>query len=396
MDLWKSLAGMVEVVLMCADSAFTLKRISAAGISVYHVTEGKDGFGLVLSLARGDYRALKKLAGKYGYECRITKREGLYWNVKSVLRRPVLLVGMLLFFIISLYLPSRVLFFQVEGNESIPSRLILQACENAGVGFGSSRAEVRSERVKNALLESIPRLKWVGVNTKGCVAVITVQERADEPEENATGVSSIVAARDGVITSCTAEKGNLLVRPGQAVTEGEVLISGYTDCGLSIRATRALGEVYAQTNREITAVIPAVYQAKEEISREGKKYALIIGKKRINFYKDSGILGDSCDKMYTSYVLTLPGGFQLPVTLVIETWKFWDTTKQQMEPETAIQQMQDYSMRYLQTVMVAGSVMKSVVKNQDSGDLFLLSTKYFCHEMIGQVRNEENIITYGK
>lgn len=396
MDLWRSFAGMVEVELLCADAAFALKRIAAAGISLHRVAEGNDGFGLRLSIARGDYRALLKLADKYGYECKLLRRDGIYWDLKSLLRRPVLVIGMLFFLFLSLYLPSRVLFFQVEGNNHIPSKLILQECENAGVGFGSHRNEVRSERVKNALLESIPTLKWVGVNTQGCVAVITVRERADEPEPNAVGISSIVAARDGVITSCTAAKGNLLVRPGQAITAGEVLISGYTDCGLSIRATKAEGEIYAQTDREITAVLPTVLEKKGEIAREQKKYAVIIGKKRINFYKDSGILGDSCDKMYATYILTLPGGFQLPVAWVTETWRFWNTSEETIDPEDAGQQMQEASRRYLQSVMIAGTVMKSEAQANNTEERFSLDTKYFCHEMIGQVRNEEKLTTYGK
>ena len=396
MDLWKSLVGMVEVELLCADPAFALKRITAAKITVYHVDTGEDGFGLRLSIARSDFRSISKLADKYGYECKLLKRTGLYWNLKGLIKRPVLVVGMLIFFMLSLYLPSRVLFFQVEGNESIPSQLILQSCENVGVCFGSSRSEVRSERVKNALLEAIPRLKWVGVNTKGCVAVITVRERPEEPELNEMKISSIVASRDGVITSCTAAKGNLLVRPGQAITAGEVLISGYTDCGLSIRATRAEGEVYAQTNREITAIIPIEHKEKREISHEYRKYGIIIEKKRINFYKDSGILGDSCDKMYVTYVLTLPGGFQLPVALVAETWRYWDTTQESLDSDAAAQQMQEVSRHYLQSVMIAGSVTKSTSQPQNTEELFSLNTKYFCHEMIGQVRSEEKLTSYGK
>lgn len=396
MDLWKSLSGMVELELLCPDCGFALKKITEAGISVYRVAEGSYGFGLRLSINRGDFRALSKLANKYGYECVLRRHKGLYWDIKQMIRRPVLIAGMLLFFVLSLYLPSRVLFFQVEGNERIPEKQILQECENAGVGFGSHRAQVRSERVKNALLEAIPNLKWVGVNTRGCVAVITVQERWEDPKQSELGISSIVASRDGVITSCTASKGNLLVKPGQAVTAGEVLISGYTDCGLSIRATRSEGEVYAQTNREITTVFPSSQQVKGEIIRETKKYGLIIGKKRINFYKDSGILGDSCDKMVTNHVLTLPGGFQLPVALVEERWIFREQAEMPVEQDDALQWMQEASLRYLRSVMIAGSVRKITEEDHNTDERFALNTKYFCHEMIGQVQNEENLQPYGK
>lgn len=395
MDLWKSLAGMVKAELLCADSALALVQITEAGIPIYQIQERKDGFGLVLMLRRSDYRKLTTLAGKRGYEIKFISRGGLYWTGKALLRRPVLMVGMLLFFFLSLYLPSRVLFFQVEGNTLIPTNRILQECQNAGIGFGSSRREVRSEKVKNALLESIHELKWVGVNTSGCVATITVQERMEEPEPEGNQVSSIVAARDGIITSCTAAKGNLVCKVGQAVTAGEVLISGYTDCGLSIRATRSQGEIYAQTNREITVVTPNDFVSFGEIQEETKKYALIIGKKRINFYNCSGISGDSCDKMYSEYVLTLPGGFQLPVVLVIETWIVRQRNTEMDTAEYGAAMLAQAARDYLRSVMVAGTVLQETSQLKQAEDSFTLQSKFICHEMIGQVRDEEIIKPYG-
>ena len=36
---------------------------------------------------------------------------------------------------------------------------------------------IRSEKVKNSLLQRIPQLQWAGINTDGCVAVISVREK---------------------------------------------------------------------------------------------------------------------------------------------------------------------------------------------------------------------------
>lgn len=396
MDFWKSIWGLMEVELLCADPAFVLKQITGLGIPIYRTAERTDGFGIRFTILRNDYRKVLLLSKKYGYECGIQRRIGVYWHAKRMVSRPVLVVGIILFMALTLYLPSRVLFFQVEGNHRIPSKRILQACNEAGVGFWSDRNEVRSERVKNALLEQIQELKWAGINTRGCVAVITVKERLIEEKPVSGQVSSIVASTDGIISSCTATKGNMLVKPGQAVTCGEVLISGYTDCGLSIRATRAEGEVYARTNREMTAVLPNAQQTKGEILREETKYSLVIGKNRINFYKGSGILGDSCDKMYTEYVLTLPGGFVLPVSLIAETWRVWDSVEESITEETARFTMEQCSKGTLNSVMIAGNVLNSVSQMESTEQLYTLTTKYFCHEMIGQVRYEENVLTYGK
>ena len=59
----------------------------------------------------------------------------------------------------------------VEGNSAVASVDIIDAAQNAGLGFGASRRAVRSEKVKNALLASIPDLNLPysaqsGVNIK--------------------------------------------------------------------------------------------------------------------------------------------------------------------------------------------------------------------------------------
>ena len=49
-----------------------------------------------------------------------------------------------------------------------------------------------------------------------------------------------------------------LCAPGQAVSKGQVLISGYTDCGLCVLSQRAQGEVMAYTGRSFSALMPSV------------------------------------------------------------------------------------------------------------------------------------------
>ena len=141
--------------------------------------------------------------------------------MKGLLSRPVLLGGMGLLLAASLYLPSRVLFIRVEGNSVVDTREILAAAEACGIRFGASRREVRSEKVKNNLLEKVPDLQWAGVNTAGCVATISVRERQITAEEQAEeAVTHLVAARDGYIVSTTVTQGTPLVQVGQTVRAG--------------------------------------------------------------------------------------------------------------------------------------------------------------------------------
>ena len=385
MNLTESINGEVTVEITSADISAVLTALVASNIVLHHVQIISDLTARMV-VSRHDFKRLKAILRRRGEVDRIVRRSGIYWGMKNLMRRPVLVIGLSLLAFLALYLPSRVLFIQVEGNNLIPAKLIMEQAQEYGVTFGANRREIRSERVKNGLLGAIPQLQWVGVTTEGCVARIHVRERSEpeQPQQN-FAVTSIVASRDGVIKSFTAHRGSALCKVGQAVTKGQVLISGYTDCGLSIRADQAEGEIMAQTNRQISAVTQDFQLTKGSIIRSEKKFSLIIGKNRINFYKDSGILDTTCVKMYSENYMTLPGSFYLPVILLTEEWIYYDLTESEtVDAETVLL---DFADRYLASQMIAGQILH----RSEAVDGNVLEGEYACLEMIGQVRYEESL-----
>ncbi len=379
--------------LTSADTLGAIAAIQKNGIILYD-TMTEDDLVVVFRVRRKDLQTVQSIAAQRGERLEILKRHGLYWKMKRLLKRPVLVVGVLLLLLLSAFIPTRVFFIQVEGNDTIPTRLILEQAEKCGICFGASRSALRSEKVKNALLDALPELKWAGVNTSGCVATITVRERQiTQVQKTGTGVSNIVAIRDGFILSGTATKGNPIFEVGQSVKAGDVLISGYTDCGLSIRATEAMGEIFAQTNRKISVLAPKDYMVRNEKSAEIRKYALIIGKNRINFYKDSGILDSSCVKMSKIVQLTLPGGFTLPIYWVAETWEVYSAEKAQQSSEETRAQISDFAEEYIVKQMIAGQIL---TKQEYFTDEDSLDVEFTCREMIGQVQTEEIITPNGE
>ena len=256
--------------------------------------------------------------------------------------------------------------------------------------IGASRREVRSEKVKNALLSAVPELQWAGVNTSGCTATISVREkRASEHQEKQGSVSSILAARDGYVLSCTATAGNLLVRPGDSVRKGQVLISAYTDCGLCIRAERAEGEIVGQTSRSIEVVMPSRFVKKGNQKQVKRRISLLVRKKRIFLWKDSGIWEGSCGRMYEEYYITLPGGFQLPIALSLETYQFCETDVDCLSEENGSAELKEFAQTYLLQHMAAGKVLSGAQTVIREDGLDRLMGQYDCVEMIGIARQEE-------
>jgi hypothetical protein len=249
--------------------------------------------------------------------------------------------------------------------------------------------------MKNALLGAIDQLQWAGVNTRGCTAVITVRERDEEErQQEEQSVSSIVAARDGIICDITVAAGSAKCQLGDAVRKGQVLISGYTDCGLCIRAERAKGEIFAVTQRELTVITPAVCDMRSEIQSRNQKWGVVIGKKRINFFKDSGILDSRCVKMYEEYPVILPGGFRLPIYFFRMEFQSFESTSEEVPEERATRLLQGFAPAYLKELMIAGSITGCIQPCRRQGEVFFLDGIYNCTEMIGRQQYEETILPY--
>lgn len=367
--------------LTCGDIPNALELIRSAGIPIENLVS-RDELTLRFQTERRFGTALRQLLEPRGIRLVRLRRLGMTRHIRSWLRRPILLASLALILWLTAWLPTRVLFIRVEGNRAVPARLILEKAERWGISFGADREAVRSERVKNALLEELPQLQWIGVNTSGCVATIQVRERK-LPDPEIPPASEIVAVRDGMIRTCTIGQGTALCVPGQVVRAGQTLVSGLTDCGRMILVTGASGEIRAETSRSAVVRIDENCLHRGEPVAVTEKISLLIGKKRINFFKDSGILDGTCVKMYSEYYMTLPGGFRLPLGIGIETAEYYAAVDHSQPPDPGF--MERYARAYLLSHMTAGEILEA----RTSGEGNRLYAHYICLEMIGQNRYEE-------
>lgn len=374
------------------DPQNAMLRLQSSGIVLQDI-QFQSAYDFQFTIASTHFKTIHAIAHKYGDTTKIINKTLRHLSLNRILARPVLLFGIVSLLFLTFWVPSRIFFIQIKGNCQISTTQILQTLDKCGLRFGSNRKQLRSQVVKDALLHEIPQLQWAGINTNGCVAVVQVLER-NETERSLTssGVSSIIAEHDGVVAAVTVLEGSSLCKPGDAVKAGQVLISGYQDRGICIRAVQAEGEVYAYTKRTISAVSPVIWLERGAELTKRTNYFLILGKKRINFHNSSGILGVSCAKIYEQEYITLPGGFVLPVAIGKETFIYH--TKTDFEYETAQTQLSQFAANYLLQIMQAGQILHEDVIVTRSETLYCLDGTYGCHEMIGRSRPEENFPEY--
>ena len=392
MILEEKLKDNVKVILTSADINGALHAIAAHDIEVHEV-EYLDTLHICFAIHGKNLSALHDLTQKRGEHVEIKKRIGTFAMFSKIRKRPILMIGLAGILFLSCWVSTRVLFVRIEGNNMIPTKQIMEQAKRCGINFGARRRDVRSENMKNALLDAMPALQWAGVNTYGCNAVITVRERNDlqNGKEN-TNISSIIALRDGVIRDMTVQQGNALCRVGQAVKARQILVSAYTDCGIYIRASGAKAEIYGETQRYLCAIAPIEFSYRVNILGNSKKYSLILGKKRINLFKGSGILGGTCAKIYEEKYVTLPGGFVLPIGIVCEQTVMYDVSSALAGDAESM--LLPFAEAYLKSLMQAGQILRSDQVYIQAERFCRLDGLFSCYEMIGMAHPEEAIKEY--
>ena len=383
---WNFSFGTVELEVIAASPEKSMNALNESGIVLLDV-DYVNNLCIRFRIKKSDIPQVKTILEKCGNTVKIGPPKYPFGKLHILRQRPVLLFGSILLLCLILFLPTRILFVNVEGNERIPEHEIIFASELCGIHFGVSRKTVRSENVKNALLSVMPELQWAGINTKGCSAIIYVKERKSaKNEENIQQESNLVASRDGIVTSCTVLKGTALCNIGQAVKGGQLLISAYTDHGIKIQTTHASGEVFAQTYRSLHVITPtqALHKGTKTYTRQ--KFSLLIGKKRINFWKDSGISSTTYDRMYEEYYVILPGGYVLPIGISIDTISSYALTELETSNPCLYDAMKMYSEDYLYHQMVAGKISDSSETVLSENGIVYYIGNYTCTELISKVQ----------
>lgn len=373
---------LAELKIVTASTEKLFRILQSSGILVYDLRMD-DELTVRFFTPAVKLKVLQKLFSSNGIDYEVLSNHGFIHNIKSLRKRPILVIGLVCFIVLTMYLPTRVFFIQVQGTKNLNPQSVLQAAQQCGIRFGASRQDVRSENVKNGLLHLMPELKWAGIKTSGCTAIISVVERERAHKTDTPTVSDIIAAKDGTICQITVTGGNQQCQLGESVQMGQVLISGSNDLGLAVLKQRAEGEVYAFTTFELEAVYMHPVEKNEKTASTENTYALLLGKKLINLWNYSGNSDSTCGKLYKQSYVELPGGFELPVALLTVS------QNDQSQYATVQDSVENLLRQYVLSQMIAGQILSAEPELYAEDGTDIIRCTYYCREMIGKEVKEE-------
>ena len=300
-------------------------------------------------------------------------------------RRPVLILGMLLSLALAFFAQSRIWFLKLDCPEEIPREQILRALAEDGVCFGAKAVGLDTQRIKNRMLNQVPSLRWIGVSRDGGVVHVACSARVipeDRPAD--TSPANVVALRDGVVTEVTVYSGFPAVEPGQAVTAGQLLVSGLANWTTHTQATHASADVEALTMRSVSACTPDSVWKKVYTGRTETCRTLVFEQKRIKLSGNSGIFGMSCDKMIETKQLTLPGGYSFPAWLETVRLSEYELRRSDRTQNEAERLMELSAKQMVRGEMTAGTVESSELSIRKEAGCYQAEIAFSCREMISR------------
>ena len=235
------------------------------------------------------------------------------------------------------------------------------------------------------MLNLIPELQWITVTQNGCLAQVVVRERLEPPEtEDRTAPAHVVATQSGIITSQSILAGQALFEVGDTVVAGDRLVSGLVDLERTYILEHANAEIYARTWRKGTVYTPDSCLRKTYTGQVFHSVWLEIGRQRIKIFVNSGILSANCDKMIERTPWTLPGGYTLPVTLVVETCRPYTLEEVPLSAVDGQMRLEAWAEETVSQAMVAGKILERGFSLTRSQGCYRLDWSLECEEMIAR------------
>lgn len=217
-----------------------------AGHPLWDMTEENGAYSA--RVRASGYRACAALARRRGVRLRIIQKRGLPFVRHRYRRRFGLIVGFCAFFVCLWVLSGYVWNIEISGNQTLTESAILDALARQGVRIGMSADALDVYTVSSRLFVELDELSWVFINRRGTTLYVEVRERVNKPEMvSQYGPANVVAAYPAKILRVDTYYGQAKVRPGDTVTEGELLVSGvWTDREGDWKLVRADAVVWAE------------------------------------------------------------------------------------------------------------------------------------------------------
>jgi len=212
---------------------------------------------VVLEINLSDYGEISKLAKRADAKIVIVDRKGLSFFLIKLKNRFALTLGVILFAGVIYYLSTFIWNIEITTEHYLSPYELRSQIKGFGIIPGLRKKNIDVYDIENKITRNNDEIMWIRARIEGVKLKIDVIERQSPPIIiNSKAPGNLIANKDGLVVRVFTKEGTAIVKMGDTVQKGDLLVKGEQGKEGSVYPVHADGEVIAKTFYEKIREVP--------------------------------------------------------------------------------------------------------------------------------------------
>lgn len=247
--LYRFLKGFLKIKVVGENSEQILNIAASNRIPLWKSKIIKNGIESEIYIS--DFKKLPYIVRKTGLKIHIIKKSGLpIWLAKNRKRTGFIIGGVYLLAFLQI-MSGYIWEIDIVGNHKVTDEKIITALKKIGIESGIKASALSPKIDREKLLLELDELSWASLNIEGSRLTVNVSERNNVEKQDKLPVN-LKAGADGIVKKINVTVGNCIVKAGDTVKKGDILVSGIIEDENGTRFVKSAGSIIAEITDEYT------------------------------------------------------------------------------------------------------------------------------------------------
>ena len=389
-EILKYLRGYLRIRVWGFAPERFMNLCSNKGILLWNIVREGDIYYMNINLK--GFRLLRPIVRKTGTRVAILERYGLPFFLPKLLKRKIFVAGLFLTVAFWIWSSLYIWDIELEGNYQITTDIFETFLKENHIKIGIRKEELDIETLEKEIRRRFPQVTWASAKLSGTKLMISLKEN-DAPivmeEKEKTSGSDLVSEYDGTIVSIVVRNGVPMVKKGDVVEKGAILVDGKVPVYNEDATIReyylvdADADIILEHTRNFSARLDFDYIKKEYTGREKKKYYLRFGEGELKINrKDTYLVQDSLIRESRPLLFEK---LSLPVYLGSKTDREYQNVEYEYTLEEAKVKLNEKIIAFIESLEGKGvQIIEKDVKIDTNSGSWVIYGEFLVREPIGK------------